>query len=196
VGAVDDETPLNLTRGEVNEQEISTVLGDGLFSVCDAVDHDGDGVSRCAGDCDDADGSIHPGAAERCNGLDDDCDGATDESVPVPAGKPQLALAKSGPSVIVSWGAVVGATAYDAVRGSVGTLRSSAGDFTQATETCLSNDAQGTTVEDPTVPAPGAGSWHLVRAVNCGGAGSYDSGAPRQSGSRDAEIPSSPAACP
>jgi hypothetical protein len=30
-------------------------------------------------DCDDADASVFPGAGERCNGRDDDCDGATDE---------------------------------------------------------------------------------------------------------------------
>jgi len=30
-------------------------------------------------DCDDRDPQMHPGAAERCNGRDDDCDGATDE---------------------------------------------------------------------------------------------------------------------
>ncbi|PKN56669.1 MAG: hypothetical protein CVU56_14935 [Deltaproteobacteria bacterium HGW-Deltaproteobacteria-14] len=32
-------------------------------------------------DCDDANPFIHPGGAEVCNGLDDDCDGSTDEGV-------------------------------------------------------------------------------------------------------------------
>ncbi|MBM4398264.1 MAG: putative metal-binding motif-containing protein, partial [Deltaproteobacteria bacterium] len=32
-----------------------------------------------AGDCDDADAAAHPGAAEACDGHDDDCDGAVDE---------------------------------------------------------------------------------------------------------------------
>ncbi|GMV41367.1 MAG: hypothetical protein AMXMBFR64_30830 [Myxococcales bacterium] len=31
------------------------------------------------GDCDDADPAAHPGAEELCNGVDDDCDGLTDE---------------------------------------------------------------------------------------------------------------------
>ncbi len=31
------------------------------------------------GDCDDAQISVHPLATERCNGIDDDCDGTTDE---------------------------------------------------------------------------------------------------------------------
>ena len=44
------------------------------------VDDDGDGVSKAAGDCDDASSLIHPGAVDvPDNGLDEDCDGTTDD---------------------------------------------------------------------------------------------------------------------
>ncbi len=41
-------------------------------------DQDGDGVSAPL-DCDDTDATVFPGAIESCNGIDDNCDGATDE---------------------------------------------------------------------------------------------------------------------
>lgn len=45
-----------------------------------AVPLDGDGDGSVEGDdCDDADPAVHPGAEERCNNLDDDCDGIVDE---------------------------------------------------------------------------------------------------------------------
>ncbi len=44
------------------------------------ADADGDGVNETE-DCDDQDPLVHPGAQERCNAKDDDCDGATDEGL-------------------------------------------------------------------------------------------------------------------
>ncbi len=48
-------------------------------------DRDGDGyvATGCASgnDCDDEDASVYPGASERCNVADDDCDGQCDEGL-------------------------------------------------------------------------------------------------------------------
>ncbi len=54
-------------------------------AVC-TVDLDGDGHVSAANcptgtDCDDLDPSIHPGTVELCNGVDDNCDGFTDDEV-------------------------------------------------------------------------------------------------------------------
>jgi Putative metal-binding motif/FG-GAP repeat len=43
-------------------------------------DNDGDGVDSTS-DCDDSDDLIHPGAAEACDGLDNDCNGIIDDGV-------------------------------------------------------------------------------------------------------------------
>ena len=45
---------------------------------CDLVDNDADGSNSCD-DCDDANPATHPGAAETCNQIDDNCDGQIDE---------------------------------------------------------------------------------------------------------------------
>ncbi|MDP2316987.1 MAG: putative metal-binding motif-containing protein [Pseudomonadota bacterium] len=44
-----------------------------------AVDADGDGAPAAV-DCDDGDGDVAPGALERCDGVDQDCDGTVDEA--------------------------------------------------------------------------------------------------------------------
>jgi N-acetylneuraminic acid mutarotase len=51
----------------------------GRYVVRHDVDADGDGFTVCGGDCNDADPNIHPGAAELCDGVDQNCDGSIDE---------------------------------------------------------------------------------------------------------------------
>ncbi len=46
----------------------------------EVIDADGDG-SPSTEDCDDGDASVNPSAAETCDGLDNNCDGAIDEGV-------------------------------------------------------------------------------------------------------------------
>ena len=67
---------------------------DGVDEDCDPTtfggrDLDGDGAidarccngEACGTDCDDMHAGVHPAEAEECDGLDNDCDGATDEGV-------------------------------------------------------------------------------------------------------------------
>lgn len=93
------------------------------------------------------------------------------------------------------WGTVAGATSHDVLRGSLAALRSTGGNFASPTVTqlCLADNRPETFWLHTEAPLPDDGVWYLVRS-NPGG--SWDSGAPRQAGSRDAEIAASGNGCP
>ncbi len=48
--------------------------------ICE--DGDGDGLTPCDGDCNDADNQVFPGQTETCDGYDNNCDGEVDEECP------------------------------------------------------------------------------------------------------------------
>ncbi len=62
------------------------ICGDNIDQNCDgrdvpvaACDNDGDHFTPKDGDCDDNNASVNPSIAERCDGVDNNCDGAVDE---------------------------------------------------------------------------------------------------------------------
>src|SRR5207245_1556056 len=103
--------------------------------------------------------------------------------------KLDLTLQKS----LLWWSKLESASTYDVVRGSLDALISSAGDFSVATDACLAQHVAVTRLPVPESPGLGQSLWYLVRAAP---GGSYDTGEPSQSGSRDAEIAASGHDCP
>ncbi|MFZ9882368.1 MAG: putative metal-binding motif-containing protein, partial [Phycisphaerales bacterium] len=110
-GYVADANDCDDSRADVNPAGIELCTNLAIDNDCDGstaeseatdrttyyADNDGDGYGATAsttlacslpagyasasGDCDDGSSSIRPGAAETCNGIDDDCDGSTDEGL-------------------------------------------------------------------------------------------------------------------
>ena len=150
------------------------------------------GYTANSGDCNDASGSVHPGAVELCNSIDDNCDGTIDNAAP-PGPFTSVTLRSDAP--VVQWTAVIAAQTYEVVYGDVGVLRSSGGNFTSATLGCAAYHATSTSTGFTIDPGPGQALWVLVRGNNCAGTGTYDSGDPSQVGSRDAEIEASLLSC-
>ncbi|MFH1026234.1 MAG: MopE-related protein, partial [Nitrospirota bacterium] len=72
---------------EYIDEVTPTITGDCTFNVslaCTDADDDTFAVEggACGDiDCDDSNAAVHPGAAETCNNVDDDCDGVTDDGI-------------------------------------------------------------------------------------------------------------------
>jgi hypothetical protein len=87
---------------------------------------------------------------------------------------------------------------FDVVKGDLGLLRSSGGDFTVAITSCLEPSAVNPEATDTELPPQGGGFFYLVRPVGGdSGTGTYDScWGPAQVCGRDPEIIASPSDCP
>ncbi len=109
--------------------------------TCTDGDGDGYGAGCALGpDCDDTSSAVSPAATESCNGVDDDCDEATDEDV-------------GAPSCELSQGVCAGATQRCGPEGFLACEASDYGADYEAAETLcdgLDNDCDGTTDEDCT----------------------------------------------
>ena len=178
-------------------------------------DADGDGYGRSSdvstacsppagyvaqsGDCDDGNGAIHPGAAELCDAVDNDCDRVVDDGAPRPLVTGLVATKIPDPSpykVSWSWTAAPGATSYDVLRIWLDDVRAIGGFTVDADCACTADDLVGTSVVEEGsigVPPPWSEAY-LVRANSVCGA-TYDSGSPSQAFSRDG-VSANPGACP
>ena len=96
----------------------------------------------------------------------------------------------------MTWTAFPDAVGYDLIRGSLQVLRATGGNFSASVNACLEDGLTASERDELETPAPGDGFWYLVRATNCGGGGTYDSGSPSQITSRDAGLLASPYTCP
>ncbi len=79
-GLVDDADDSVDTRGGVSVYPDSDGDGFGDPDIPVLACAPGEGTTEDASDCDDADPEIRPDAAEACDGVDNDCDGRTDDA--------------------------------------------------------------------------------------------------------------------
>ncbi|GMV42292.1 MAG: hypothetical protein AMXMBFR64_40080 [Myxococcales bacterium] len=141
-------------------------------------------TTSTAGDCNDGDATVHPGATEDCNGKDDNCNGQTDEGQGAPACENWFAdKDKDGFGVISDFKCYCGATGDYSTK-SVGDCNDgNAAVSPSATEKCdgVDNDCDGLTDE---AGAQGCQAWFQDKDADgygktgvsqclCGASGEY-----------------------
>jgi hypothetical protein len=101
---------------------------------------------------------------------------------------PEISVGRDG----VAWDSDPPATHYEAVRGSLESLRSTGGDYQVATDECVADGVPDFSVPFPLSPAPGEAFWFLVRTQD----GSFDAWDSTPVAPRDPGIDAGPASCP
>ncbi|HKQ97377.1 MAG TPA: Ig-like domain-containing protein [Candidatus Polarisedimenticolia bacterium] len=94
----------------------------------------------------------------------------------------------------LSWTPMPGAASYDVVYGDMANFWIT-GNFEESLIVCLQSNTTATSLPFTATAPVGGGFWFLVRGRNCGGPGTWNSGAPSQVDSRD-YLNLSPFACP
>jgi hypothetical protein len=192
--------------------DLTPILNNGgRFIYGQSLDDDGDGLSECQGDCNDADASVYPGAPQICDGKNNDCaapgwpslagtneadsDGDTLSGCAGDCNDTD-ALAWLSPVEVANLGltgsrpTLVG---WDSQGGQVGpgttydlVSGSFGGSLNFASGSCLQTGG-GTSYSDTRAdPSAGSGYWYLTRGRNSCGVGTYGTS------QRDTGIPSCP----
>ena len=118
------------------------------------ADLDADGFTVEAGDCDDQNGDVRPDAEERCNAMDDNCNGEVDEALAVDAGTWYLDVdADTFGTAMTSVRACVQPDGYAGLSGDCDDSRADV--YPDAVERCddADNDCDGEVDEDSAVDA-------------------------------------------
>ena len=107
-----------------------------------------------------------------------------------------LRLEPSGSDTRLTWCGPAESTGYDVVRGDLGVLRSSLGDFSLATKECLIDNQPVPSLIFSATPASANGFWFLERCEGCQGRSTYSSGALSEFEDPDPGIAASGHDCP
>ncbi len=191
----------------------------GRYLVDTSPDADHDGITTCAGDCDDSESSVYAGAPQVCDGRNNDCsdpgwpgvegtmegddDGDAFSECQGDCDDGSLSVWTT-PGAVLDLGFIDSSTLgwnppaqpggtvirYDA-------LRSQLPWRFVTSRTCVEYDGVDTTAMDATVPSPGMIAYYLVRGQNAcglGSAGNASDGTPRAAS--DCTSPTSPSGSP